>query len=332
MQLNESTYETIFLLYIDNELSPKERLEVEAFIVDNPSYALEMEALKATVISSEQLQYPFKENLKQQAAETGVEDLEKDWDATYSTILKTNMEEIPGLSTPFKNGLKKEAAKEGIVLKPFGFSQQKFTYAAIAACLMVFIGYQQLTKTPVSNSSVSNSIVSNSLANKSNKVLVPNISTESTKSDATVISNSNKQELVNNIKPITKTKKEILIQEKLNTSELEITKTNKNVSIAIAEPTRNNSILNNQAIITKLPSSYNNPMTIDALSTETSSVDKNTDLIRDEKATTSYELIDTEDPNRAIFIANFEIDGAAFRGITRRVSALLKRNKSEKEK
>ena len=332
MQLNEFTYETIFLLYIDNELSPKERLEVEAFIVDNPSYALEMEALKATVISSEQLEYPFKENLKYQAAETGVEDLEKDWDATYSTILKANMEEIPGLSTPFKNGLKKEAAKEGIVLKPFGFSQQKFTYAAIAACLMVFIGYQQLTKTPVSNSSVSNSIVSNSLANKSNKVLVPNISTESTKSDATVISNSNKQELVNNIKPITKTKKEILIQEKLNTSELEITKTNKNVSIAIAEPTRNNSILNNQAIITKLPSSYNNPMTIDALSTETSSVDKNTDLIRDEKATTSYELIDTEDPNRAIFIANFEIDGAAFRGITRRVSALLKRNKSEKEK
>ena len=213
--------------------------------------------------------------------------------------------------------MKKEAAKEGIVLKPFGFSQQKFTYAAIAACLMVFIGYQQLTKTPVSNSSAansqaSNSIVSNSLANKSNKVLVPNISTESTKSDATVISNSNKQELVNNIKPITKTKKEILIQEKLNTSELEITK--------------------NQAIITKLPSSYNNPMTIDALATETSSVDKNTDLIRDEKVTTSYELIDTEDPNRAIFIANFEIDGAAFRGITRRVSALLKRNKSEKEK
>lgn len=332
MQLNESTYETIFLLYIDNELSPKERLEVEAFILDNPSYALEMEALKATVISSEQLQYPFKENLKHQAAETGVEDLEKDWDATYSTILKTNMEEIPGLSTPFKNGLKKEVAKEGIVLKPFGFSQQKFTYAAIAACLMVFIGYQQLTKTPVSNLSASNSIVSNSPANKSNKVLVPNISTESTKSDATVISNSNKQELVNNIKPITKTKKEILIQEKLNTSELEIAKTNKNVSIAIAEPTRNNSILNNQAIITKLPSSYNNPMTIDALSTETSSVDKNTDLIRDEKATTNYELIDTEDPNRAIFIANFEIDGAAFRGITRRISALLKRNKSEKEK
>ena len=349
MQLNESTYETIFLLYIDNELSPKERLEVEAFIVDNPSYVLEMEALKATLLHPENVQYAFKENLKQQAVETSLEELKENWEedweedlkATYTSILKEDIQKIPGLSTSFKNALKKETVSEGILIKPFNFNQNKFTYAAIAACLMFFIGYQQLTKTLVSNSSAansqaSNSIVSNSLENNSNKVLVPNVSTittkESTGSSRTIISNSYKQEVVNNIKSITKTKKETLILEKLNTSELEITKTNKNVSIAIAEPTRNNSILNNQAIITKLPRSYNNPMTIDALSTETSSVDKNTDLIRDEKATTSYELIDTEDPNRAIFIANFEIDGAAFRGITRRVSALLKRNKSEKEK
>ena len=352
MQLNESTYETIFLLYIDNELSPKERLEVETFIADNPSYALEMEALKATLLHPENVQYAFKENLKQHADETSLEELKENWEedweedskATYTSILKEDIQKIPGLSTSFKNALKKETISEGILIKPFNFNQNKFTYAAIAACLMVFIGYQQLTKTSVSNSSAansqaSNSIVSNSLENNSNQVLVPNVSPittkeskESTGSSTTIISNSNKQEVVNNIKSITKTKKETLILEKLNTSELEIAKTNKNVSIAIAEPTRNNSILNNQAIITKLPSSYNNTMTIDALVTETSSVDKNTALITDEKATTSYELIDTEDPNRTIFIANFEIDGAAFRGITRRVSALLKRNKSEKEK
>ena len=59
MHLNESTYETIFLLYIDNELSPKERLEVEQFIADNPSYALDMEALKATVLSAENIPYAF---------------------------------------------------------------------------------------------------------------------------------------------------------------------------------------------------------------------------------------------------------------------------------
>ena len=330
MQLNESTYETFFLLYIDNELSPKERLEVEAFIADNPSYALEMEALKATVLSAENIPYAFKENLKQQMDETSLETLEEDWNANYATILKEEVQGIPGLSTSFKKSLKKTTVSEGILIKSFGFNQHKFTYAAIAACLMVFIGYQQLTKSQlsdsqVSNSSATNSKVSNSLATNSNKVLVPNVSsasTASTKSEVTVISNSNKQELVNNIKPITKTKKEILILEKTNTSELGIAKTNRNVSIGIAEPTANNSILNNQAIITKLPSSYNNPITIDAMVENTT----------DEKATTSYELIDTEDPNRTISIANFEIDGAAFRGITRRISALLKRNKSEKEK
>ncbi len=318
MQLNESTYETIFLLYIDKELSPKERLEVEAFIADNPSYALEMEALQATVVSPDKIQYPFKKNLKQQ-------DLDEDWDANYATILKEDIQAIPGLSTPFKNALKKEAAKEGIVLKPFGFSQQKFTYAAIAACLMVFLGYQQLIKEPAANSLAANAPISNSLATNSNKVLVPKISTESTESTGqgeTEVSNSNKRQLTSMIGRVTKTKQALLILEKLNTSELEIAKTNQNATIAIAEPTLNNVILRTQTVISQLPSTYYNPMAINAVAETTS----------DDKASTTYEVIDTEDPNRTIFIANFEIDGAAFRGITRRVSALLKRNKSEKEK
>lgn len=327
MQLNESTYETIFLLYIDNELSHKERLEVEAFIADNPSYALEMEALKATVLSVENVPYAFKENLKQQLDETSLETLEEDWNTNYASVLKEEVQKIPGLSTSFKNSLKKATVSEGIMIQPLRFNQHKFTYAAIAACLMVFIGYQQLTKSQLSDSQVSsssatNSMVSNSLATNSNKVLVPNVSSASTKSEVTIISKTNKQELVNNIKPFTKSKKEILILEKLNTSELEIAKTNRNASIAITEPTPNNSILNTQGIITKLPTSYNNPITIDAMVENTT----------EERVTTSYELIETEDPNRTISIANFEIDGAAFRGITRRVSAILKRNKSEKEK
>lgn len=46
---------------------------------------------------------------------------------------------------------------------------------------------------------------------------------------------------------------------------------------------------------------------------------------------TTYKEIDTEE-DRTINIGMLEIDGAAFRGITRRLSALLKRNKIEKEK
>ena len=318
MQLNESTYETIFLLYIDKELSPKERLEVEDFIADNPSYALEMEALQATVLSAENIPYAFKENLKHQ-----------DLDATYATILKEDMQAIPGLSSNFKNTLKKETASQGKIITPFRFNQHKFTYAAIAACLMVFIGYQQLTKSQLPDSTVANSsasklIVSNRLATNSNNDLVPNVpsksseSSESTASDETVVSNS-------------KQSTTIKLQASKYSNQRSAYKF-QNASFAIAEPTRNNTILNKQAIITNLPSSYNNPMTIDAVPTEINSIDVDTETTLNEKTASSYEVIDTEDPNRTIFIANFEIDGNKFRGLTRRVSALLKRNKSEKEK
>jgi hypothetical protein len=313
MQLNESTYETIFLLYIDKELSSKERLEVEAFIADNPNYALEMEALQATVLRSEQLQYPFKENLKQHLDATSLEDLEKEWNQTYATILKADVDAIPSLSNSFKNTLKKDATKEGIVIKPFGFNQQKFTYAAVAACLMAFIGYQQLTKTSVADSPTANSFTTNS-----NTVLVPTISkTIATASGEAVIST----------KQVTTAKLQVS-----NSSKRKRSYKVQNETIAIAEPTRNNSILNNQAITTKLPSSYNNPMTIDAMPLTISSTNLDADPTEVEKELTSYEIIDTEDPNRTIYIANFEIDGNKFRGLTRRVSALLKRNKSEKEK
>ena len=321
MQLNESTYETIFLLYIDNELSPKERLEVEAFIADNPSYALEMEALQATVLSSDKIQYPFKENLKLQ-----------DWDQTYAPMLKADVEAIPGLSTSFKNSLKKETASEAIIIKSFGFNQQKFTYAGVAACLMIFFGYQQLTKSSVSDLQTSNSIATNL-----NKVLVPNISpitiTKSTGSSETIVSNSNKQARVNSINPVTKTIQIAIPKLQVSNS----TKTQRSnllqqESIAMVETTPNNSVLDNQAAMKEIPRTYNNPITINAKPLTTNSANPDAESTVDEKGLTSYETIDTEEPSRTIFIANFEIDGAAFRGITRRVSAILKRNKSEKEK
>ena len=335
MQLNESTYETIFLLYIDNELSPEERLEVEAFIVDNPSYALEMEALKATVLSSDKIQYPFKENLKEQAEislDGMEEDWDKDWNATYATMLKADVEAIPGLSTSFKNSLKKETASEAIIVKSFGFNQQKFTYAAVAACLMVFFGYQQLT-----NSSVTDSQTSNSKATNLNKVLAPNISpittTKSTGSSETIVSNLNKQVRVNSINPVTKTSQ--LATTKLQASNFtKIQRSNllQQESISMAETIPNNSVLENQAVMKEIPRTYNNPITINATPLAVSTANIDAESTVDEKELTTYEVIDTEDPNRTIYIANFEIDGNKFRGITRRVSAFLKRNKSEKEK
>lgn len=327
MQLNESTYETIFLLYIDNELSHKERLEVKAFIADNPSYALEMEALKATVLSVENIPYAFKENLKQQLNETSLETLEEDWNTNYASVLKEEVQKIPGLSTSFKNSLKKATVSEGILIKSFGFNQHKFTYAAIAACLMVFIGYQQLTKTSVSNSQASNSLVTNSNTELYTKVAPITTTT----SGETVVNNSS--QIVSNIEPVVTTKQ-------IATTKLQVSKSHnqrssytfQNASIAMAETAHNNSNLNDQALITKLSSNYNNPMTIDALPTETNTIDVDTEPTIDEKAPTSYEVIDTEDPNRTIFIVNFEIDGNKLRGLKRKVTSLFKNNKSDRNK
>jgi len=319
MQLNESAYETIFLLYIDKELSPKERMEVEAFIADNPRYAQEMEALKATVLSAEMIEYPFKENLKEQ-----------DWDQTYAPMLKADVEAIPGLSTSFKNSLKKETASEAIIIKSFGFNQQKFTYAAVAACLMIFFGYQQLTKSSVSDLQTSNSIATNL-----NKVLVPNVSpittTKSTGSSETIVSNSNKQARVNSINPVTKTIQIAIPKLQVSNS----TKTQRSnllqqESIAMAETTPKNGSLNNQTIVTEIPSKYNNQTAINTIQIASTNIDEEPTVA--EKDLTNYEVIDTEDPNRTIFIANFEIDGNKLRGLKRKVTSLFKNNKSERNK
>ena len=46
----------------------------------------------------------------------------------------------------------------------------------------------------------------------------------------------------------------------------------------------------------------------------------------------SFEEINTEDNDRVIYISNIELDGDKFRGITRRLGILFKRNKTEKNK
>jgi hypothetical protein len=46
----------------------------------------------------------------------------------------------------------------------------------------------------------------------------------------------------------------------------------------------------------------------------------------------SYENVNTDNADRTIYVANFEIDGEKLRGLGRRFNALLKRNKTDKEK
>ena len=67
-------------------------------------------------------------------------------------------------------------------------------------------------------------------------------------------------------------------------------------------------------------------------STSTNALDAEEESVPDTKIATNYEVIDTEDPDRTILIANFEIDGNRLRGLKRKVTSLFKNNKSEKNK
>jgi hypothetical protein len=329
MQINESTYETIFLLYIDNELSPKERLQVEAFIAENPSYALLMEELKATVLAPEKLGYPFKVSLKKQIVETALENIEdkedevENWSQTYSNYLMQDMQAIPGLSTQFKNSLKKESTSKGILIKPFGFNRNKFAYAAVAAMLMLFIGYKQFTKSPSFNKVASNLVADNTPMKKEGQ-LFKESTLDQTNNTITRNSNSNPslepQTLSSGL--ITAIGNENLI---INSNALVNQSIETKETIAMVEPVElNTTATNTNTVSDKIINTLTNA--------STSAMDAEAELTTDATAPVSYEIIDTDDPNRTIYIANIEIDGNRLRGLKRRVSSLFKNNKSERNK
>lgn len=319
MQINESTYETIFLLYIDNELNPKERLQVEAWIAENPAYALFMEELKATVVEPEKLSYSLKANLKKQNTDTILEVIEndvEDWDPTYSNYLMQEMQAIQGLSREFKNGLKKESTSKGILIKAFGFNQNKFTYTAAAALLMLFVGYKQLTNTTQPNTLVA-------ITTNTNTAFENTITPSAIKKDAVLL-------------PETKTSQQPTVVGLVRVMEPEnVIASNSNTLVnqpilvveteAKYEPTEANASSNNTSL---LSDKIINESTI----ASTNSIDSDDAFVKDANLPVSYEVIDTEDPNRSIYIANFEIDGNRFRGLKRKVNSLFKNNKSDRNK
>lgn len=317
MQINASTYETFFLLYIDNELSAKERLEVDAFIAENPSYALLMEELKATVIEQETIPFSLKAQLKQIPANElmEMEELEETWNRSFKNDIAEDIQAIKGLSNDFKESLKKNKASKGVIIRPFGFNQNKLTYTAVAALMMVFFGYQQLTKSTELNTTTATVANATKPKASTNDIEIAATANQPVQSKTQVTKTSEAQiAIAPQMEMIVK--ESIVLNESTNV-QMQLNSTNIVADIQLSTD------LNTAATNTLANSPINNTNT---------TIDSESEIILNEKETISYEVIDTEDPNRTIYIANFEIDGNRLRGLKRKVNSLFKNNKSDRNR
>jgi hypothetical protein len=297
--INENNYETFFMSYIDNELNAAERAAVEAFVLTEPKYA---EVLA------------FFEKTKLHAPNTEMED---------KIFLYRFPEMDAKLDPDFKNSLyRKEAPVRKIIFTP-NLMRASF---AIAAMLILFIGLQLFkSESNVSESNiVESNIVESPLKDKTALAITNNASTNSKQIENTILPNVVNEAAIS--KKINNAKITKAVSARTNQANFEdqtIATNNMNTNIVSRSEgfSKTNSENNSQSIV----AAKFNEAQISSSSMETMATEEEKTILP-----TNYKEIDTEEEDRTINIGILEIDAAAFRGITRKFSALLKRNKIEK--
>ena len=301
MKINTSNYESYFLSYIDNELSLVERKEVEQFIKEYPAYKNELGVLAQTILIADQIKYEEKELLYRHEA----------------------ME--ASLPASFKKSLYREEAK---VVNGFFTPTRTIRIAAIAAMLLLIIGYRFY----FNDQTIDNSALSQNKSEEKNKdpqiesnrtlangvieapSIIENNLLAKHKSDATQVTEDNL--FTSNNAPLTKETN--FIPQATYTA----TDANKEFALASTSIATENVITNNTQNTADVATENAN-MNLQANATNVNNLSEEQE---------SYNNINTEDHERGIYIANFEIDGDKLRGLSRRINAILKRNKNEKQK
>ena len=301
MKINTSNYESYFLSYIDNELSLVERKEVEQFIKEYPAYKNELGVLAQTILIADQIKYEEKELLYRHEA----------------------ME--ASLPASFKKSLYREEAK---VVNGFFTPTRTIRIAAIAAMLLLIIGYRFYFNVQT----IDNSTLSQNKSKEKNKgqqiennrtlangvieapSIIENNLLAKHKSDATQVTEDNL--FTSNNAPLTK-ETNFIPQATYNATDA-----NKEFALASTSIATENVITNNTQNTADVATENAN-MNLQANATNVNNLSEEQE---------SYNNINTEDHERGIYIANFEIDGDKLRGLSRRINAILKRNKNEKQK
>jgi hypothetical protein len=277
--------------YIDNELNAAERAAVEAFVLTHSKYAAELALFEKTKLQASSME--------------GIEMEDK-------IFLYRFPEMQASLDTDFKKSLyKKEAPIRKIVFTP-NLMRASF---AIAAMLILFIGIQLFkTNTVIKEkaSFVSTNISSTNSKQTQNTILPSKALDASLKnSNAALVSSQPVNKKINATHNS--------LNESSTTSKIDL-------EIHSASNLINSEIISSiESQSTSIVKNHEAQIVSNSMETASSEETKNITVIP-----TTYKEIDTEEEDRTINIGMLEIDGAAFRSITRRVSALLKRNKLEK--
>jgi len=290
MNINKTNYESFFLLYIDKELSASAEAAVEIFVRENPNYAIELAGLQKAKLSPEIIAEKIIFNNK--------------------TLLYRLPELEASLPQDFKNKLYKTAATN----QPTNFNfKTKAALISIAAIFIVFFSYHfnqstALVSLPKPSSQLDKS---NPIAKSKFPKPVKSNSGKSIK-----FFNAQAKREVKNLKNRVNPAKEsdtLLVKLNSNVPINHTTSIGTNpISILniVQEDQNNSSIIYKSAVIQSEMITHE-PLVDAAINTEAK----------------QYRELEIDESDRSLYIANFEIDGTAFRGLSRKFNALLKRNR-----
>ncbi len=313
MKINFQNIDTYLMSYIDNELSLTDRKEVELFVKAHPVYAKELALLKQTVLEADEVVYEDKH------------------------LLYRYSEMEASLPSAFKKQLYRQEAK---VVEGFFTRTKIISISSIAALLLLLIGYRFYTSNnDLNNASFSQNEKVNTqkggeavIANTEKAIEMNNSAKDKSKSslaaDNKMFGNENLLlEKVTNFKIVNK--KQIVSDKQSDMEVSNLIAFNSNEQNATAGKISETTIIPNP-ITTELTNKTIAEFEPTNINENTKQALANTSTSIEEKE--SYENIDTDERDRSVYIANLEIDGDKIRGFSRRINALFKRNKNEKQK
>jgi hypothetical protein len=323
MKINIQNIDTYLMSYIDNELSLAEINELELFIKAHPVYEKELALLKQTVLEADEVGYENKQLLYR------FEEME----AT--------------LPSAFKKQLYRQDSK---VVEGFFTRTNIISISSIAALLLLFIGYRFYTSgNDLNNASFSQSKKANT--ENSTEAVIAN-KEQDNNSDIGTLANTEQDLEISKLakhknfaslaaESIIYTTKNRVIGKK---SSLKIV--NKAQTVSNNQASNKIAFGSNEQYVAAATISETditpNSITAELTNKTIAKIEpiNNTENTKQAIANTNtpleakenYENIDTDDHDRTIYIANLEIDGDKLRGFSRRINAIFKRNKNEKQK